>query len=429
MQNTFTNWSKSVTAKPENWYSPKSVEEIQQIIIENKHGRKIRVKGSGHSFTPLVACNDIMIDLNNYHGLIEVDKERKTAKVKAGTTISQLGNILFEHNLAQINLGDIDAQTIAGAISTGTHGTGLRFGNISTQIVEIEFINGSGEFIRCSNSENQAIFKCAQISLGAIGIITAITLQLQDSYVLEFTSSKMDVHQAIENVELYNKQNRNFEFYWFPYTKVAQLKFSNESSKQPKQNAFGNFMDDFLENDVFNILSKTTLISQSFIPRLAKLSAALVSTSNKVNQSHKVYALPRRVLFNEMEYNIPYEHFADVKRLCIKRFGENNYSTHFPTENRFAASDDIWLSPAYNRISAYIAFHAYRGQDYQTYFADMEAICLEAGGRPHWGKMHTLTAVQLEQRYPMFNEFVRVKEKMDPNKIFETPYIKTIFEK
>lgn len=424
----FINWSQNVICTPKAWLYPKSIEEIQQIIIDNIGINKIRVVGSGHSFTPLVACNDIIVSLDNYQGIIHVDKQNKTVKVKAGTKLKYLGELLFQHQLAQENLGDINVQSIAGALSTGTHGTGIQFGTLSTQIVGIEFINGNGTIINCSEIENSEIFKAAQISLGTLGIITALTLRLEDTYVLEFHSKKENINTVFQELNSYNENTRNFEFYWFPYTNIAQTKFNNISNKNPVENKFGDWFDNFMENTLYGFLSAFTIYKPSLAQPLSKLSAALVSTTSKVNYSHKVYALPRSVLFNEMEYNIPYEMFETVKTACIKAFNQKKFNIHFPTENRFVAADNIWLSPANERKSAYIAFHAYKGQDYTSYFETMENICRNYGGRPHWGKMHNCTSNDLQNMYPHWNKFIEIKNKMDPKKVFETPYLKKLFD-
>jgi len=422
----FTNWAKSVQCNPKQWLYPSSVEEVQQII-QNCGQHKIRVIGSGHSFTPLVACDDIIVSLDNLSGIINVDKVNKTVKVKAGTKLKLLGELLFQHQLAQENLGDINVQSIAGALSTGTHGTGLNFGTLSTQIVAIEMVNGNGEIINCSKNENSEVFKAAQISLGALGIITALTLRVEDTYILEFYSRKERMEKVFEKLEEYNSSTRNFEFYWFPYTDIVQTKFSNKSTKNPVENQLGDWLDDFMENKLFGFLSSFTVSSPQLVKPLAKLSAALVSTSAKVNYSHNVYALPRTVLFNEMEYNVPYEAFETVKKECVRVFHQKKFNIHFPTENRFVAADDIWLSPAHGRRSAYIAFHAFIGQKFDDYFAAMEEICRYYGGRPHWGKMHTCSAQDLEKIYPKWNDFITIKNKMDERKVFETPYLKKIF--
>ncbi|MCO4294612.1 FAD-binding protein [Solitalea sp. MAHUQ-68] len=425
---TWSNWSGSVQCSPLGVLFPASEEEIVQIIHKaSKEGKKIRMIGSGHSFSNLVETNDYIVSLDNLRGIISIDKGKQEVTVKAGTKIKEFGHLLFENGLAQENLGDIDVQSLAGAISTGTHGTGTAFGNLSTQLTGIKFINGKGEVIYCSTNENEQLFKAAQVSLGTLGIITELTFKAIPAYKLEFTSGKETLDEVLNNYERYNKENRNFEFYWFPGTNIVQTKFSNASDLPAKEYGTANYITDMLlENHAFGVLSKITNWFPKASKTIAQISAKAVSTSHKINWSHKVYALPRLVKFHEMEYNIPLEAFREVKRDVQKAFDKHKFDVHFPTENRFVKGDDIWLSPAYERDSAYIAFHVYKPNPYKEYFKVMEDICLAVGGRPHWGKMHTRTGADFEKLYPKWNDFQAIRQEMDPEGIFLSPYMQQI---
>lgn len=426
----WSNWSGSVQCTPIEVLLPESEEDIINIVHRaNEHGKKIRVVGSGHSFSNLVETNDYILSLDNFRGIIEVAKDKMQVRVKAGTKIKEFGSLLFEHGLAQENLGDIDVQSLAGAISTGTHGTGTAFGNLSTQVTGIRFINGKGEIVNCSATENPDIFKAAQISLGTLGVITELTFKALPAYKLEFSSGKESLDEVLENFGRYNKENRNFEFYWFPHTNIVQTKFSNVTNLPAKEYGTANYITDMLlENHAFGALSKITNWFPKSSKMVAQISAKAVSTSHKINWSHKVYSLPRLVKFHEMEYNIPIESFKEVKRDVQRAFDKHKFDVHFPTENRFVKGDDIWLSPAYERDSAYIAFHVYKPNPYKGYFKVMEDICASVGGRPHWGKMHTRTFNELTNLYPKWNDFHAIRSQMDPNGIFMTSYMERICE-
>lgn len=425
---TFSNWSGSVKYTPTDYHQPATEEEIVKIVgncIENS--KRIRVIGTGHSFTRLCETGETLISLDNYKGIVSVRKETREVTVKAGTKIYEFGLLTHAIGLAQENLGDIDRQSLAGSISTGTHGTGIAFGNISTQVSAVKFVNGKGEVIFCSENEKPDLFKAAQISLGSLGVILELTFRLVNSYKLAFESGKEDLYDVLERYDEINHETRNFEFYWFPHTRTVQTKYSNISDKEPKDNRLGLWFDNILENHLFNAVSYPTRYIPSLSASVAKLSATLAGTSGKVNWSHKVYALPRTVLFNEMEYNVPYEAFAEVKKEVVRVFNQKKFDVHFPTENRFVKGDDIWLSPAYGRQSAYIAFHVYKGNPYQEYFRVMEDICRSYDGRPHWGKMHTLRSSTLAEVYPKWNDFLRIRQEHDPQGVFLSEYMKEIF--
>lgn len=428
IQNIWSNWSGSVQCSPKAILTPASEEEIKSIIrncaIEKS---TIRTVGSGHSFTGLVSTDGTIISLDLYQGLESVDKENCEATVLAGTKLKILGEILLSNGLAQKNLGDIDVQSVAGAAGTGTHGTGPTFGSVSSQILEITLITASAEVLVCSETKNREIFKAAQVSLGALGIVTKIKLQLVPAYKLKYERAKSTFDDCLNNLEKYNKENRNFEFYWFPHTNGVQLKTLNITEEEPTKSSFMKYFNDMiLENGAFKVLSELCRLFPSLCKTVSKISAAGVSTGIDVNYSNKIYATPRLVKFQEMEYNLPVEKGIEVLKEMRDSINKNKFRVHFPIEVRFVKGDDMYLSPAYQRDSIYIAVHMYKGMEYKTYFDAMETIFKKYNGRPHWGKMHTRTANELSQLYPMWNKFQEIRNQLDPNGLFMNDYLKKL---
>lgn len=428
MKNSWNNWSGNYSSNPEIIY-PENEDDIV-LIFEKATARKknVRVTGSGHSFTALCFTNDILASLDRMSGLINTDSINHTATVKAGTKLNQLGALLFEKGLALENMGDIDAQSLAGALSTGTHGTGLNFGTLSAQVIKIRIVTAAGKLIECSEDENAEIFKAAQVSLGALGIITAYTLQCRPAYKLNYVARKASLLEVIDTVDKYNNSNRNFEFYWFPYTNIVQTKCSNETSGEVKvPSKFQSRADDLLENEAFGILCKTAKQFSSFAYAVNKIAAAVISNADKTDWSYKVYTTQRRVRFMEMEYNIPYEAFGDAKKELVKMVNSKKFRITFPVENRFVKADDIFLSPAQGRKSAYIAVHQYKGVGYESYFRAVENIMIAYGGRPHWGKMHFRKADYFGKMYPHWNRFLAARKQCDPDGILLNDYLKELF--
>lgn len=368
-----------------------------------------------------------MVSLNKLSGLIEINEGKNEATVWAGTQIKELGELLFEHGLAQENLGDIDVQSIAGATATGTHGTGVTFGNIATQITGMTLVNGKGELVHISKSENTELLDAARISLGTLGIITRITLRCSPAYNLKIVLKKASWDETIRSIDQLNAENRNFEFYYFPYSETVQHRITNLTNEPAKKDGFTRYFNDIImENAVFWVLCEMTKRIPSISQRMSRFISSAAVVTTKINHSHKVFATVRNVKFNEMEYNIPVESYKDCVSEIKERIEKEKYQVHFPIEHRFVKGDDIWLSPAYNRDSAYIAVHMYKGMPYKKYFDDMEAIFRSYNGRPHWGKMHTKQCDTFEQIYPKWNDFKAVREKMDPNQVFLGDYLKGI---
>ena len=423
------NWSGYLTWDPKKILFPESEKEIQNIVKKAlEEDQKIRVMGSGHSFTPVSATNDILISLDNYQGLISSDKENLTATVKGGTKLFLLNQLLHEQGMAMENLGDIDQQSIAGAISTGTHGTGISFGSLSTQVLRLSFINGLGEKVTCSKYENHELFKAAQISLGTLGIITELTLQCIPSYKLELIIDKTTLKEILSSYKEVIQNNRNFEYYWFPNTEYVMTKVCNVTDDPVDKSGLKNYFQDYiLENYAFKLICEFAKIFPSKSIWTSKFSAKTISYHRKVNYSHKVLVAPRLVKFNEMEYNVPLEAYEDVMKDVVKWINKNNKTVHFPIENRFVKGDDIYLSPSYKRDSAYIACHVYNKKEFTAFFTALEEIFLSYEGRPHFGKINQFNKELMNQCYPEFNTFCKLREENDPSNIFISDYMKTLF--
>lgn len=423
------NWGGNIAFQAKKIHYPEDETQLVQIVKKcARKNHKLRVVGSGHSWTPLCESNHSLVSLDKYQGIISIDTQKMQATVRAGTKIKLLGKMLYEQGLAMENLGDIDEQSIAGAISTGTHGTGIKLGIIPTQVVKMTLITADGQLLECSETHLPAIFKAAQVSLGVLGVISTITLQCVPAYKLKFTSGKESLHSCLANLDRYNAETRNFEFYWFPYSDTVQTKFSNITDEPAEDPNFGNYLSDIvLENGVFGIMSELTRWLPKTSKSIARLSAKAVSTSSKINWSHKVYAMPRLVRFMEMEYNVPIEQFSDVFLEIREAMEKHQFKVHFPTENRFLKGDDIYLSPAYGRNSAHISLHVYKGKTYEPYFRTMESIFRNHNARPHWAKMHYLTATELADLYPMWEEFCQIRKELDPKGLFLNGYLRQLF--
>jgi FAD-linked oxidoreductase len=425
MTATWRNWSGSVTAQPESIRYPTTLDEIVGIVRQARaRGANVRVVGTGHSFTPLVQTSGVLICLDRYAGIEAVDRVARRATVRAGTKIKQLGEELLSYGLAQENLGDIDAQSIAGAICTGTHGTGIAFGSISAQVVGLTLVTGAGEVVQCSEQQHGELFKAAQVSLGALGVIVSVTLQLVPAYRLDYTWAREPLGATLAHLEQERDAHRNFEFYWFPYSEWALVKRANKTDAPARSaNLLRRFNDLVVENGAFWLLSEVARRFPSLSPRVARVCGALISGGRDVNHSHRVFATTRLVRFNEMEYSLPAARMADAIRAIDAGIRRERFRVHFPIECRYVRGDDICLSPAYGRDSAYIAVHMYRGMPHREYFAAVEAIFRSFGGRPHWGKMHTLAAAELRELYPEWSHFQAARRRLDPDGVFCNAYL------
>ncbi|REK71850.1 D-arabinono-1,4-lactone oxidase [Paenibacillus paeoniae] len=426
----WSNWSGSVTAKPREVMLPTSIDEVVTAVNQcRREGRRLRVVGSGHSFTAVAASDDLLISLDLLQGIVKVNPEEGTATVWAGTKLKRLGEELFGHGLAQENLGDIDVQSIAGAISTGTHGTGRELGTISTQVVGLTVVTGQGEVLACTPASHPEWFKALQVSIGALGVIVQVTLRLRSAYKLEYVSRRMPIKECLLQSEQLAQENRHFEFYWFPYAEPCQIKLMNETDLPPGSRKVRDYIGDVIvENAVFGLLSGICRRVPRASSAISRLSASQVPIGRKVQYSHKLFATARLIRFNEMEYNVPADVMVPIIEEMRETMSRERFHVHFPIECRYVCGDDIWLSPSYGRDSAYIAVHMYKGMPYEAYFEAMEEIFLRYGGRPHWGKLHTLGSDRLKERYPMWESFRRVRAELDRDGILLNPYVEKLLD-
>jgi FAD-linked oxidoreductase len=423
------NWAGNVKWTPQEVLKPNSEEEIADLIKKaNKSGKTIRTVGSHHSFTPLLSTDSISLSLDNLQGIISI-AENNRVNAWAGTKLKRLGEELAQNGLAQENLGDINVQSVAGAISTGTHGTGITLGSVGTQIEEITFINGLGEIITLNPENNLHEFKCLQLSLGSLGVITRVKLRCQEAYNLKLDIRKEKLSAVLPHLNEIISENRHFEFYSIPNSPWTQTKRTNIVDEKAGQTSkFSSFINDIvLENWALQFLCNINKVMPSSSKTVSKIIGAAISNETKVEQSYKVFSTVRNVKFTEMEYNIPLENYQEVVKEMLQLIEKNNYQISFPQEHRFVDADDIYLSPAFERKSAYIASHVFKGMDNIKYFKDLEDLFVAHGGRPHWGKMHTKDAAFFRKVYPKMDDFLSVRGKHDPNGLFLNGHLRKVF--
>ena len=429
--NRWTNWAGTATAEPRRVHTPRDVAEIAEIVarvaVEAADGRRLRARGSGHSFTPIAVAGSDALDLTGWTGISSVDVETNEVTVRAGTPLRRLNSELDTLGLAMTNLGDIDAQTIAGAISTGTHGTGARLGGLATQVTRLELVLADGSVVTCAADRRPDLFAAARVGLGALGVLTQVTLQCEPAFALSAQERPEPLEQVLEGFDTLAAENDHFEFYWFPYGRNALVKRNNRlpsgAVAQPLSRARRFYDYEIMENAAFGTLCRIGRAAPRLAPSLGRFAAAALSAREYSDTSHRVFVTHRGVRFVESEYAVPRDsvhHVLGELRALVPRLAD---PVAFPVEVRVAAADDIWLSTAQGRDTAYIAIHQYVGMPYLDYFTEFAAIAAEVGGRPHWGKMHPLGADGLRELYPHFEDFLRVRAETDPAGVFTNPYL------
>jgi len=419
------NWAGDQECSPAEVARPRDRDELAEAVASAAAaGRKVSVAGTGHSFTETAMTDGTMIDVRALSGVIDAERSSGLVRVGAGTLLADLNEELSRLGLAMENLGDIDRQTIAGAISTGTHGTGAKLRNISAQVEAVELILAGGAVRELSADRDPELLRAARVGIGALGAISAVTLRCVPAFTLRRVDRPCPREEVLDTFQERAEANDHFELFTFPYSNSALVLERNrtEEPPHPRGRAAAYLNDIVLENWALEAISAAGKLFPAAIPRLSRLAARLASGSTATDRSDRIFANERRVRFTEMEYGVPREHGAEAARRVIEWVRANRYPVFFPIEMRVTADDDALLSPSHERETAYIAVHQYRGMEWRPYFEAVEEIMDDYGGRPHWGKRHFQTAATLAPRYPRWADFQAARDVLDPDRVFANEY-------
>jgi len=400
------------------------VEVVRRAVAEHL---RVKVVGSGHSFTGIAVPDEVMVDLTRMNRVINVDHTRGVITVQAAIVLSDLNAYLELHQLSMPNLGDVTYQTLAGAVSTSTHGTGLQRTGLAAQIRAFKLVAASGEVLACDPGQNAEIFHCGRVSLGALGVITEVTLNVVPAFNLRAVEQPMRISHVLDNFAQLIEENDFFEFYWVPHTKWALTKANNVSTDAiDSPGRFATWYNKmFMENYAFGLLCRVGKLFPKLIPKLA----TILPSSGRVeyvNVSHRIFSSKRLVKFYEMEYSIALESLVPALREVMQMVEDRGFLISFPVEVRCTGSDDIPLSTSTGRRSAYIAVHMFKGSAYTEYFSAVETILRKYEGRPHWGKIHNLNANDISSLYPEYQRFIEVRNQLDPEGVFTNDYLRRV---
>ena len=426
---TWRNWAGNQVARPARVSIPRSTEDVAAAVRDaGDSGLTIRMAGTGHSFTPAAVTDGLLLRPDGLRRVRSVDPEAGLVTVEAGCPLRDLNVMLATHGLSLANLGDIQEQTVAGAIQTGTHGTGRDLASIAAQVAGLELVLGDGAVLTCSETKDRELFDAARVGLGALGVLTAVTFRVVPGFLLEAREEPMRWDEVIARLDELTADNEHFEFYWFPHTEGCLTKRNNRVDGPPRPlSAIRYWLDDeFLSNSVFGLTCRLGNAFPGTIKTINGIAGKALGARVYVAPSYRVYTSPRRVRFKEQEYAIPREHLRDVLAEVRALFARRDWRISFPIEVRVAPPDELWLSTGHGRETAYIAIHVFHAADHREYFRDVEAVMTAAAGRPHWGKLHTRDAEYLGTSYPRFGDFVALRDKLDPDRRFGNSYLRKV---
>ncbi|MDQ3644544.1 MAG: FAD-binding protein [Actinomycetota bacterium] len=423
------NWAGDQACSPGSLEQPADVDAVAAAVTRAAaRGRGVRVAGAGHSFTDAVLTDGTLLSLERMRRVLDVDTAGGLVRVQAGITLRELNGALSELGLALENLGDIDVQSVAGACATGTHGTGGRLRNLSAAIESLELVTADGSTVELNEAGDADGWRAARVSVGALGVVTAVTLRVVPAFTLEGVDSSLALEEALEGLDEHVDGNDHFEFFTFPHSDLALTRTNNRVDEPARPRSRGRewFDDVLVRNHVFGAGCRMGRRWPRLVPHINRAISRASHASRRVDHSYAIFASPRRVRFTEMEYAVPRTRAAEAVRAVRVVSDEGGFDVSFPIEVRFVAADDALLSPAAGRDSCYIAVHSYEGVEWEPYFRAVEKVIGGFEGRPHWGKRHFQTAGTLSSRYPEWERFAAVRARLDPDGRFANRYVSRV---
>jgi FAD-linked oxidoreductase len=425
------NWGRTERITPAHVERPRDVGALQRAVVSAaERGLHLKPVGAGHSFSGIAVAPGVQLDLHELSGIVNVDAASGLVTLGAGTYLHQLPKLLGPYGLALQNMGDIDRQTLAGATSTGTHGTGGRFGGLATRIVAATLVTGDGSVLVVNATQNAELLPAIRVGLGALGVLVDLTVQCVPEFLLHAVEAREPYDDVLDSYLERSEKTDHFEFYWFPHTDTVVTKSNTrlpaDAELHPRPPA-GAWVDDVLvANGLYRGLCAVGRWIPGVIPPVNRLASGLMGNGDFTDRSPRVFVSDRTVRFREMEYAVPRAAVPEALREIRSLIEARRWRISFPVEVRSAAADDTWLSTAHGRDTGYIAVHRYHRENPAEYFAAVESVLRAHDGRPHWGKMHTRTAVDLRPVYPHFDDFVAARDRLDPAGVFENRYLRTV---
>jgi FAD-linked oxidoreductase len=427
----WTNWSGWIRCEPQKILKPKSEAELAAAMREGPG--PVRVVGSGHSFTALGETNGTLISLDDFQGVVGASAKDLTATVRAGSKIHSIGRALLDAGVGLKNQGDIDRQALAGAVGTGTHGTSPKLGSLSAEVKAFRLATADGQVLECSANSNADVWQAGRVSFGSLGVMSEITMGVRKAYKLRERNWVMPTSEVWRDIAKLRDGHRHFEFFWFPHVEAVLAKSLDETNEEvgaplTAEQMFARGERMTADQRTFKYGAEAARFVPALSARFQRLfTRASMGVTTRARWSHEIFPSPRNIKFNEMEYAVPAANGIDCIREIAETIRARKIAGVYPIEFRFVQADDIWISPFYRRDAVTISVHQYARQEYKTLFGAAEAIFKRYGGRPHWGKLHTLGAADFAKLYPRWDDYQKLRRRLDPQGKLLNSHLRHVF--
>jgi L-gulonolactone oxidase len=427
----FRNWARNQQSRPSAYHQPGSEAEVVALVNDvASRGESLRLVGAGHSWSDIVCTDGHLVNLDRMSRVLAVDQEKHQVTVEAGIRLHALITELADRGLALSNVGSVVEQSIAGALSTGTHGSGIRFGNLATQVIALRLIGGDSSSHDLSSTKKPELFRAARVSLGCLGIVTQVTLQCEPLYDLEEHAWPMPFDEAMESLQKTVDDHEHVKFWWLPHTNKVQAYCANRSKAARRMpGAVARWFDDSLSMKVIypGLLRTGRLIPAAIGPINRMIGKMSFNRTHKVDRYDRILTVPMPPRHLEIEFAIDRDDTVEALTQVREMIRREGLRVNFVCEVRFVAGDDGWMSPAYGRDTCQIGGYMYPSKSLDAYFEGFEAIMVALGGRPHWGKDFLMEGDGIRRCYPEYERFAELRRQLDPTGVFENGFIRRLF--
>lgn len=422
----FVNWARNQQCTPQNYYQPENEEDLIAVVTSSAH---IRLTGTGHSWSPVCITNHTLVNLDRYSKVLHTDRENMQVKVQAGIKLKALIEHLDRHGLAMKNLGSINYQSLAGAVSTGTHGSGIAYKILGSQIEEFTMIKATGEKLTVHSTRDKELFNLCLVNLGCLGVISEITLNVVPAFNLHDYTVAIDYNEAIDRLDDYINNTNHFKMWWFPHTdKMVMYRYNRTLEKTNDTRLRQWFMDEFISVAGYRLLLMVGNIHRPLRKGINKLLVQNFSKPlDRIAKSFEVFIVPEPPLHREVEWAFDRKHAKELLRDYKQLIESSGHLINFIQEIRFTRADEYALSGCYGRDTIWLGAYNADNHGWRELMHDFEKLAIKYNGRPHWGKEFTVDKQYLQSVYPQWQAFNTLRRQLDPRGKFENEMIKQLF--
>jgi sugar-1,4-lactone oxidase-like protein len=423
----FRNWAGNQQSIASHFYQPETEEQLIDIV---KSHAKVRMVGTGHSWSALCHSDEAMINLDRYNKVIALDKEKKQLTIQAGIKLWQINEYLDAEGMALINLGSIAKQSVAGAISTATHGSGIGYQVLASQVQRFTLIRADGVKVILDKDTDKETFDLAIISLGSLGVVSELTLNICEAFRLHDITSSMDFDEMLVKLDDLVQTTDHFKMWWFPHVSKIVLYHYQRTKDAANDSRFRQWlMDEVLSVVVYRAL---VFIGNIFPGLRPFFNSLLILSFNKpldrIEKSYKVFNVADPPIHREAEWAFDIKDAKEVLTAYRKMIDESDHKINFIQEIRFVKGDDYALSPSYQRDSIWIGCYLIGDKGWPQLLGDFEKLAQKYKGRPHWGKEYNMDRNYIRSQYPRLDDFNKLRLDLDPSGKFSNPMIARLFE-